>query len=436
MNIAKLRQACTLPNICRLFALLMVAWQPLPGSYRVPLIGSALLGLAICQRKQLEVVAEPIRRLGLLLACLVIPALLSVPTSLAPGKSWMEIASLALVALTGICVLYGLQRQADHRCLQTALLVTIAAWVGDGLWQATTGADVFGIVAPEGFVTGPFRPNAIFGIVIVILLPLTFWNPLKQGEPWGLALLCSTLVVITLTGQRNNLVLAVVAIICLSTLWKPRTRLLAAAAFTALMISAIPLSTALQQKIGTMAQSVAELAPQSSASQGGQNKTNDSQEFLSKLNKISTDRGYLFEAGFKMIQKNPLTGVGIGAYKKVYPQFTSESPARQNIHSHHIYMGIAAETGIIGLGFFIYSIYLAWRWFAVAPIQRREAAAPYAYSLIVMLFPLATHTSLFRAFHFCIFLMVLCGFISALFSPMAALEPSADPPADYEQSNP
>ena len=220
-------------------------------------------------------------------------------------------------------------------------------------------------------------------------------------------MLCSTLVVITLTGQRNNLVLAVVAIICLSTLWKPRTRLLAAAAFTALMISAIPLSTALQQKIGTMAQSVAELAPQSSASQGGQNKTNDSQEFLSKLNKISTDRGYLFEAGFKMIQKNPLTGVGIGAYKKVYPQFTSESPARQNIHSHHIYMGIAAETGIIGLGFFIYSIYLAWRWFAVAPIQRREAAAPYAYSLIVMLFPLATHTSLFRAFHFCIFLRLL-----------------------------
>jgi len=43
MDRVALRQAFTLPNQCRLLALLLVAWQPFPGQYRVPLVGLALL---------------------------------------------------------------------------------------------------------------------------------------------------------------------------------------------------------------------------------------------------------------------------------------------------------------------------------------------------------------------------------------------------------
>ena len=65
-NHPSLRQACTLPNACRLFALLLVAWQPFPGEYRVPLVGSALLGLAVSLRGAMPAMAEPARRLGVL----------------------------------------------------------------------------------------------------------------------------------------------------------------------------------------------------------------------------------------------------------------------------------------------------------------------------------------------------------------------------------
>ncbi|PSJ03541.1 hypothetical protein C7K55_12550 [Cyanobium usitatum str. Tous] len=44
VTFGNLGRALTLTNLCRLFALLMVAWQPFPGEYRVPLVGSALLG--------------------------------------------------------------------------------------------------------------------------------------------------------------------------------------------------------------------------------------------------------------------------------------------------------------------------------------------------------------------------------------------------------
>jgi len=149
MDRAALRQACTLPNLCRLFALLLVAWQPFAGEYRVPLVGSALLGLVLSFRGEIQTIAEPAKRLGLLLLCLVIPGMLSIPTSLAPSKSWAEIASVALVALAGLSVLYGLKHRTDHQWLQTGLIVVIAAWTGDGLLQAFTGADVFGIAPPR-----------------------------------------------------------------------------------------------------------------------------------------------------------------------------------------------------------------------------------------------------------------------------------------------
>lgn len=413
---AALRQACTLANVCRLFALLLVAWQPFPGEYRVPLVGSALLGLVLSLRGALPAMAEPARRLGLLLLCLVIPGLLSIPTSLAPGKSWGEIVSVALVALAGISVLYGLRTRADHQWLQTGLVVVIAAWIGDGLLQAFTGADVFGIVPPEGFITGPFKNNATFGIIITILLPLTFWEPLKQRRPEALALLTGTLLVITLSGQRNNLLLAVIGLYCLSALWKPRTRLVAIGCFIALLIAATHLSPALQERGGMMIESINSLTFKLKTSRTDSTSPLNKKDILSKINTFSNDRGYLIEAGFKMIRVNPLTGIGIGGYKKAYPQFTSESPPRKDIHAHNIYLGIAAETGFAGIGFFSYFLYLLWSWYSSAPPSRKAMAAPYAYTLIVILFPLASHTSLFRAFHFTIFLLILSGFLSALFS--------------------
>jgi O-antigen ligase len=432
-SFADLGRALSLTNLCRLFALLLVAWQPFPGEYRVPLVGSALLGLALTWRGEWRAVAEPAKRLGLLLLCLLIPGLLSIPTSLAPSKSWGEIASVVLVGLAGLSVLYGLRRQQDHRWLQTGLVIVIAAWIGDGLLQAVTGADVFGIVPPDGFITGPFRPNAIFGIILSILLPLVFWGPLKKREWWAPFLLCGTLVVIFLTGQRNNLLLAAIGLACISNLWSKRTRLVAASLFAATLIVTYPLSPALQKRGAAMIDTFSQPPPPSKALESNPNA---SDTLLGKLNSLSSDRGYLLEAGIKMIQAQPISGIGLGAYKSSYPEFTTERPARKNIHAHNIYLGITAETGLLGLSAFLFAIAATSRWFLKSSPERQSSAIPYAYTLVVMLFPLATHTSLYRAFHFSIFLMVLCGFLSALYSPSIGECLNIDKEKDLESSEP
>ncbi len=431
VTFGNLGRALTLTNLCRLFALLMVAWQPFPGEYRVPLVGSALLGLALTWRGEWRAVAEPAKRLGLLLLCLLIPGLLSIPTSLAPSKSWGEIASVVLVGLAGLSVLYGLRRQQDHRWLQTGLVIVIAAWIGDGLLQALTGADVFGITPKaEGMINGPFTTNGIFGIIVAAMTPLVLWEPIKQRHRWAIALLSGIVITVILSGQRNNLLLLAVGLIALSTLWSRRTRLIGAAALVAIVVAVYPFAPTLQQRSNWMISSGSEMVASLQELRENPSDAKSSKRLFNSLNRFTSDRAFLIDAGLKMIQDRPLTGVGINAFRPAYPlyaQLTPHGHRDKPTHAHNIYLELTAETGLIGLGGLLLAIALGWRWFALACHERQRMAAPYAATLLVMLFPLTTHTVLFAAFYFCLLIMVLGGFLAALFSPEAVIAAQIEP---------
>ena len=420
-SFADLGRALTLTNFCRFFALLLVAWQPFPGEYRVPLVGSALLGLALTWRGVWRAVAEPAKRLGLLLLCLLIPGLLSIPTSVAPSKSWGEIVSVVLVGLAGLSVLYGLRRQQDHRWLQSGLVIVISAWIGDGLLQALTGADVFGITPKaEGMINGPFTTNGIFGIIVAALTPLVLWEPLKQRQRWAIALLSGIVVTVILSGQRNNLLLLALGLIALSSLWSRRTRLVGAAALVAIAVAVYQFAPTLQQRSNWMISSGKEMATSLQGLQDNPGDTKSSKRLFDSLNRFTSDRAFLVDAGLKMIRDRPLTGVGINAFRPAYPLYAQLKPHGHRdkpTHAHNIYLELTAETGLIGLVGLLLAIGLGWRWFALACQERQRMAAPYAATLLVMLFPLTTHTVLFAAFYFTLIIMILGGFLAALFSP-------------------
>jgi len=439
VNMAKLRQACTLANICRLFALLMVAWQPFPGEHRVPLVGSALLGLVIWREGALAEVEAPAKRLGVLLLCLVIPGLLSVPTSLAPAKSWSEIASVALVGLAGICALYGLRSREDHQWLQQGLVIVIAAWIGDGLLQAFTGADIFGYVPKAGgMINGPFETNGIFGIIVAMLTPLVLWEPLKKRDRWALALLAGLVVTVILTGQRNNLLLLALGLATLSTLWSRRIRLVGVTAFIAAVIITYQFAPTLQQRMGWMSTSGSEIIGSLQRLNENPEDSKASRKLFDALNLFTSDRAFLIDAGLKMIHDRPITGVGLNAWRPAYPLYAQLTPHGHRsgpVHAHNTYLEITAETGLIGLAGLIVAIGLGWRWFLVASAERQALAAPYGATLFVMLFPLTTHTVLLAAFYFTIFLMVLCGYLSALFAPAVVEVSSPAAPVNQPASD-
>ena len=155
--------------------------------------------------------------------------------------------------------------------------------------------------------------------------------------------------------------------------------------------------------------------------------TKSSKRLFDSLNRFTSDRAFLVDAGLKMIQDRPLTGVGLNAFRPAYPlyaQLTPHGHRDKPTHAHNIYLELTAETGLIGLSGLLLAIGLGWRWFALASKERQRMAAPYAATLLVMLFPLTTHTVLFAAFYFTLIIMTLGGFLAALFSPEAINSPN------------
>ena len=368
------------------------------------------------------------KRLGLLLLYLLIPSLLSIPTSLAPSKSWGEIASVVFVGLADMGVLCVLRRQQDHHWLQTGLVIVIAAWIGDGLLQALTGADVFGITPKaEGMINGPFTTNGIFGIIVAALTPLVLWEPLKQRPPWAITLMSGIVATMILSGQHNNLLLLAFGLIALSSLRSRRTRLIGAAALIAMVIAVYPFAPTLQQRSNQMISSGREMATSLQGLRDDPVDTKSFERLFDSLNHFTSNRAFLIDVGLKMIHDRPLTGVGINAFRPAYPlyaQLTPHGHRDKPTHAHNIYLELTAKTGLIGLSGLLFAIGLGWRWFALVCQERQRMAPPHAATLLVMLFPLTTHTVLFAAFYFTLAIMILGSFLAALFIPEAINSPT------------
>nr|WP_242036326.1 O-antigen ligase family protein [Cyanobium sp. FACHB-13342] len=273
-------------------------------------------------------------------------------------------------------------------------------------------------------INGPFSTNGIFGIILAVLTPLVLWEPLRQRQRWAIALTGGLVVTVILSGQRNNLLLLVLGLIALSTLWNKRTRLIGAATLIAAVLAIYPLAPTLQQRVGWMSTSATDMASSLQRLQDNPADTDASKQLFDSLNRFSSNRGFLIDAGLKMIHDRPLTGVGINAFRPAYPLYAQLAPHQQRSkpqHAHNIYLEVTAETGLLGLAGLLLAIGLGWRWFLLATPERQALASPYGATLFVILFPLTTHTVLFAAFYFSLLLMVLGGYLSALFSPELAL---------------
>jgi len=124
-----------------------------------------------------------------------------------------------------------------------------------------------------------------------------------------------------------------------------------------------------------------------------------------------------------MIKDRPLTGVGAGAFADAYDHYATrpEDPFRSGgsypggvYHAHHMYVSIAAESGLIGLAGLLIFVALVIKWLFQASPGLRARAAPYAASLAVIAFPIQSQPVLYRGWWFPVVLLLLCGLVTAL----------------------
>lgn len=80
-------------------------------------------------------------------------------------------------------------------------------------------------------------------------------------------------------------------------------------------------------------------------------------------------RGWIWEDTLRMIQANPLFGIGLGAYETAYPVYRKEDRQLRVRQAHNDYLQIIADCGLVG------GLIAAWFIFAVFRVIRRGARA-------------------------------------------------------------
>lgn len=400
----------TYAQVGAFLALLIVVFLPNYGiekfgpSPMVPAVLLSLLGMWLVWRNRGALFADVAQRRWLTVFLLLfVPSALSLPGSFNVRVSAGISAALVLFYFTGVALIASLRTDAKRDWLTRWVAVTVALWVADAYVQLVFGRDLLGIaLTPDQRVIGPFAGNLRLSLFACLLLPALLVWVIPRG--WTTAFTAFVLVgaVALLSGSRAILVF--LAIICWALLlrlpggrrkWLVLIGILAAIAGAAAM-----LSPALMQRLELFGEL--------------------HHPTFTALNHVLSFRLWIWDAALNMLAEHPFSGVGVGAFQAAYDHYSTlpgdifrraDVPA---YHAHQLYVGLAAETGLIGLLAFFAVVALMLRWYFQAPRDRRAHAWPFALGLLVYAFPLNSQPPLYMQWMFPLLVLLFAGMLVSL----------------------
>lgn len=385
---------------------MLLAWQPFTSGARLPSLLLLLLGGWLLFKKQIDWSDQSVQRLGLIFILLLGPVLISIPGSFNPGGSVKVAMVLILFFVAGLALMQGLKTEADHAWLQRWLTIVLLVWLGDGFIQYFFGHDMLGIpMGSDGRMMGPFSDNLHFGLFMTVLMPVMLWRMAKERPLAAIAIIALIGFAAGMSGARSNVLFYLLAIATLMPRFGWWHRALIVLTLLVAVVSAVGQSDTTASKFQQF------------------NGSADKQSHFQKLDHILSGRMIIWETASEMIKDRPLTGIGAGAFAEAYDQYATrpEDPFRSGggydggvYHAHHMYVSIAAESGLTGLVGLLLSVALVIKWYFQASSGLRAVAAPYAASLTVIAFPIQSQPVLYSAWWFPIVLLLLCGLLIAL----------------------
>lgn len=391
----------------------LVFLLPFGRSAEAVVLAMAVLGLPLLRELVRGLRRGEAERAQLLAAALFtaywLPQLLSAPDSLAPSKTWTEVAADLRFLPFLLYAQRGLSAPgASVRALRL-IAVVLALWCLDALVQAGFGASLGGANQVDR-LSGIFGDgNLKLGGVMAALSPLLLL-PVLQRFGWAAfgAAALALLTVILLAGARAAW--ASYALVLGLLLWRalPNARLRVAA------LLALPLAAVLA---GLMAHQVsprfAERIERSAAALAGDTDA---------LDHALSYRLPIWRASVSMIREHPVNGVGARAFRYAYPdhadaddRFLAETDGEIGaFHAHQLVLEILTETGLLGLLCWLAGLVLALRYYLRQPPPARAAAWPASLVLVALLFPLNTHYAVYSSFLSLVLFAALALWLGAL----------------------
>jgi hypothetical protein len=268
--------------------------------------------------------------------------------------------------------------------------------------------------------------SSLFGRILTMLMPLALWKAVKQRTAAGFALLIASGVATMLTGQRNNIMCYLIGACLLASQIQRKAALRWLAACIATLALVYPFSGELNNRTARMLATfptqpaLISTSERSDLAQPNAKKKVQENTIVKKINELSSERGYIYEAAVKMTTESPITGVGAGTFRKAFEIFSTQRGrdyfGNNPPGPHNIYVSVIAQTGFIGLAGLLIAISLIIQWHrsTAKDSWNLAEAAPYSASLFVMLFPVITQDDLYDSFWWTMFLYMACGLLGAL----------------------
>lgn len=400
-------------------ALLIVAFSPNYGiekygpSPAVPAFLLCLMGLWLLWRERVALFDAPaMRRWPLMFLLLYVPVLISVPGSLEPRTSLTIAAVLPLYFFAGLALVRALRETVQREWLARWVAVLLLFWAADGAIQYLFGVDLFGVpIGPQDRVLGPFANNTRLPLMLALFAPLMLAAFLPERPRLAWLAFAFVAVVAILNGTRTMLPwLAVVAVALFLRLPKSRWRWAALLALVAGAVTVVALSPALVAKLGML-------------------RYVDSLGFET-FDRLLSFRLTIWDTAVNMLMDRPWTGVGAGAFDSAYNEYALRSAdffrdlGLSPYHAHHLYFGVAAESGLPGLAALTAMAVLGVRWYFALPREARRPAWPYAVAMLIYAFPVNSQPVPFTHWMFPVLLLLLAGMLAALDPPRTETGPT------------
>ena len=399
-------------------ALLIVAFLPNYGiqkfgpSPMVPAMLLSLLGMWLLWRKRAALFDSIAQRHWLAAFLLLfLPVALSVPGSLNLRVSAGIAVAMVFFFFTGVALIESLRADAERDWLVRWVTVVIAFWVVDAYVQIVFDRDLFGIAINRADyrIVGPFAGNLRLSLFVSLLLPMLLLRLIPRGWIVTFVAFALTGAVAMLSGSRAIIVfLAVIGAALVVRMPGGRRKWLLVGILASVAGVAALISPVLLQRLELFG----ELRHPSFAS----------------INHILSWRLWIWDTAMNMVADRPFTGVGAGAFQAAYDHYSTLPGdvfrGTYVYHAHQLYVGIAAETGLIGLAAFCVLVVLTLRWYWQATPERRQRAWPFALGLLVYAFPLNSQPILLAQWFFPLIVLLLTGMLAALDEPVAGATPA------------
>ena len=389
-----------------LLLLAIPALLPFGSAAEAPLLAASLFG-ALAAGRDPALRREPAFLLGTLLFLgYWLPELLSAPDALDGRRAWREVAlDLRYLPLPWFAIV-ALRPAGTVSFAWRGLAVIVAAFAADALLQAFTGYSMAGGADRSDRLSGVFGADDLkLGPVLAVLSPVLLLVAWGRAGWRGFLLAFALLVpVVLLAGARAGwvgLALALAAV-----LWHRLGARRAALAGAACLAGALLVGLLSQQFSARFAERVARTTAALSGDAAG-------------IDHALAGRLPIWSAALEMGTDHPVNGVGVRGFRVAYPDYAAPddtwvAAGGSALHAHHLLLEAWSETGALGLGCWLLAAALGWRAWRRAGGASRQAAAPAALALLVMLFPLNTHFAFYSSFWALLLFVLLALFCGAL----------------------